>query len=182
MNIGFLMLAAALNFTPQNTEVVVAPRAWRNQRVAWFAAQEMTNFLSRALGVNVPVRTKLNPAKTSIVLGTNAWSCAAGVDISKLPQDGFVMRTSGNTIYIAGFDENRNPLNGVFPRATLFGAYEFLEKYVGCRFYFPGELGEIVPKLKSFEVPEIDVVCAPFLTERHCFFKEANIWKQEWPL
>lgn len=161
------MLAAALNFTPQNTEVVVAPRAWRNQRVAWFAAQEMTNFLSRALGVNVPVRTKLNPAKTSIVLGTNAWSCAAGVDISKLPQDGFVMRTSGNTIYIAGFDENRNPLNGVFPRATLFGAYEFLEKYVGCRFYFPGELGEIVPKLKSFEVPETDVVCAPVLTERH---------------
>ena len=124
MNSGFLMVAAALNFTPQNTEVVVAPRAWRNQRVAWFAAQEMTNFLSRALGVNVPVRTKLNPAKTSIVLGTNAWSCAAGVDISRLPQDGFVMRTSGSAIYIAGFDENRNPLNGVFPRATLFGAYE----------------------------------------------------------
>ena len=167
MNIGFLMLAAALNFTPQNTEVVVAPRAWRNQRVAWFAAQEMTNFLSRALGVNVPVRTKLNPAKTSIVLGTNAWSCAAGVDISRLPQDGFVMRTSGSAIYIAGFDENRNPLNGVFPRATLFGAYEFLEKYVGCRFYFPGELGEIVPKRKSFEVPEMNIVSAPVLTERH---------------
>lgn len=167
MNIGFLVLAAALNFTPQNTDVVVAPRAWRNQRVAWFAAQEMTNFLSRAFGVNVPVRTKLNPAKTSIVLGTNAWSCVAGVDISKLPQDGFVMRTKGNAIYIAGFDENRNPLNGVFPRATLFGAYEFLERYVGCRFYFPGVLGEIVPKLKSFDVPETDVVCAPVLTERH---------------
>ena len=167
MNIGFLVLAAALNFTPQNTEVVVAPRAWRNQRVAWFAAQEMTNFLSRAFGVNVPVRTKLNPAKTSIVLGTNAWSCAAGVDISKLPQDGFVMSTKGNAIYIAGFDENRNPLNGVFPRATLFGAYEFLERHVGCRFYFPGVLGEIVPKLKSFDVPETDVVCAPVLTERH---------------
>lgn len=167
MNIGFLVLAAALNFTPQNTEVVVAPRAWRNQRVAWFAAQEMTNFLSRAFGVNVPVRTKLNPAKTSIVLGTNAWSCVAGVDISKLPQDGFVMSTKGNAIYIAGFDENRNPLNGVFPRATLFGAYEFLERHVGCRFYFPGVLGEIVPKLKSFDVPETDVVCAPVLTERH---------------
>ena len=161
------MLAAALNFTPQNTEVVVAPRAWKNQRVAWFAAQEMTNFLSRAFGAKVPIRTKLNPSKASIVLGTNAWSSAAGVDVSKLPQDGFVMRTSGNAIYIAGFDENRNPLTGVFPRATLFGAYEFLEKHVGCRFYFPGELGEIVPEVKSFAVPETDTICAPVLTERH---------------
>ena len=163
------VFAAALSFTPQNTEVVVAPGVWRSDRVVWFAAQEMTNFLSRAFGAKVPVRTSLNPAKTSIVLGSNVWSVAAGIDTAKLPQDGFAVRTKGNAVHIAGLDANRRPWfdHGDFPRATLFGAYEFLERFAGCRFYFPGELGEIVPKLKSFEVPETDEVVAPAFTERH---------------
>lgn len=163
------VLAAALSFTPQNTEVVVAPDAKKNQRVVWFAAQEMTNFLSRAFGAKVPVVSELNPGKASIVLGSNIWSVAAGIDTAKLPQDGFAVKTKGNAVYIAGLDRNLRPYydHGCYARATLFGAYDFLEKFVGCRFYFPGELGEIVPKVKSFEVPETDEVSAPKLTERH---------------
>ena len=162
------VFAAALNFSPQNTEVVIAPDAWRSQRVAHFAAQEMTNFLSRAFGSPVPIVGKVNPLKCSIVLGTNTWSVAVGIDVAKLPQDGFVLRTKGNAVYIVGLDANKRPWydHGEYPRATLFGAYEFLERFVGCRFYFPGELGEIVPKLKSFEVPETDEVVAPAFTER----------------
>ena len=167
MNTTIALLAAALNFTPQSTEVVVAPKVWKNDRAVWFAAQEMTNFLSRAFGSVVPVRTKLDPAKTSIVLGTNTWSVAAGIDVAKLPQDGFAMRTKGNAVFIAGADANHNPLKTQAERGTLFGTYEFLEKYVGCRFYFPGELGEVVPRRDSFEVPETDAVGAPVLTERH---------------
>ncbi len=163
------LAAVALTFTPQDTEVVVAPGAWRDQRVAWFAAQEMTNFLSRAFGATIPVRTRLDPAKCAIVLGSNDWSVAAGIDTAKLPQDGFAIRTRGNAVYIAGLDANQRPWydHGAFPRATLFGAYEFLEKFVGCRFYFPGELGEVVPARESFSVPETDLVKAPVFTERH---------------
>jgi len=163
------LAASAIEFTPENTEVVVAPGAWRNQQVAWFAAQEMTNFLSRAFGAKVPVKTDFNPKKCSIVLGSNTWSVAAGIDTAKLPQDGFATRTKGNAVFIAGLDANQRPWynHGCFARATLFGAYEFLEKFVGCRFYFPGELGEIVPRVKSFVVPETDAVSAPKLTERH---------------
>ena len=167
MNTTIAVLAAALNFTPQSAEVVVAPKVWKNDRAVWFAAQEMTNFLSRAFGSVVPVRTKLDPAKTSIVLGTNTWSVAAGIDTTNLPHDGFVARTKGNAVFIAGFDANHNPLNTQAERGTLFGVYEFLEKYVGCRFYFPGELGEIVPRRDSFSVPETDSVSAPAMTERH---------------
>ena len=29
--------------------------------------------------------------------------------------------------------------------ATLFGVYEFLERFADCRFYFPGELGPSGP-------------------------------------
>ena len=167
MNTTIALLAAALNFTPQNTEIVVAPTVWKNDRAVWFAAQEMTNFLSRAFGTKVPVKTKLDPAKMSIVLGSNTWSVAAGIDTTRLPQDGFAMRTVGNAVYIAGFDANYNPLGTQAERGTLYGAYEFLEKHVGCRFYFPGELGEIVPRRDSFAVPATDTVNAPAMTERH---------------
>ena len=83
MNIALVAFAAALNFTPQNTEVVVAPRAWKTQPAAFFAAREMTNFLSRAFGAQVPIVDRLDPAKSSIVLGSNVWSVAAGIDIAK---------------------------------------------------------------------------------------------------
>ena len=167
MNIALVAFAAALNFTPQNTEVVVAPRARKTQPAAFFAAQEMTNFLSRAFGAQVPIVDRLNPAKSSIVLGSNDWSIAAGIDTTKLPLDGFVTRTKGPAVYIAGFDTHHNPLFTQDSHATLFGVYEFLEKHVGCRFYFPGELGEIVPRCASFSVPEVDSVSAPAMTERH---------------
>ena len=122
-------------FTPQNTEVVVMPYAEVDQKVVSFAAREMTNFLSRAFGAAVPVKNVLDPNKFSIVLGSNTWSLAAGIDTANLPQDGFVTRTKGNAVYIAGLDENKDPgtRDESFARATLFGVYEFLEKYVGCR-------------------------------------------------
>ena len=169
--------AAAIEFTPENTEVVIAPRSWKDQCVSLFAAREMTNFLSRAFGASVSIVDRLNPAKHSIVLGSNTWSVAAGIDVANLPQEGFVMRTKGNAIYIAGLDENKNPWSNhsAFLRATLFGVYEFLEKYVGCRFYFPGELGEIVPRVKSFAVPDVDVVNAPVFKERF-FSRSVDTW------
>ena len=164
------LLVAALNLAPTNVEVVIPREARREARVVQYAAEELTNFLSRALGAPVPIRFAMDPAKTAIVLGSNAWSVAAGIDTAKLPRDGFVLRTKGNALYIAGADDDVAPIRRNkgfhFQRATLFGVYEFLERHVGCRFYFPGELGEIVPRVSSVAVPDLDETCAPAWTER----------------
>ena len=163
------LLAAALNLTPANVEVVIPKSARRDARVVQYAAEELTNFLSRAFGAPVPIRNGIGNGKCSIVLGSNEWSVEAGIDTAKLPRDGFALKTRGNVLYIAGADDNPRKLDGGnfhFQRATLFGVYEFLERYVGCRFYFPGELGEIVPKKSKVTVPELDEVCAPAWTER----------------
>ena len=68
--------------TPDSVEVLVAANAKTKQPVAWFAAGELTNFLSRAFGRTVPLVTAPTPGRTAIVVGTNAWSAAAGVDIT----------------------------------------------------------------------------------------------------
>ena len=162
------LLLAAINLTSANVEVVVPKTANRDARVAQYAAEEMTNFLSRAFGAPVPIRHQIDGGKCSIVLGSNVWSVAAGIDTAKLPRDGFVLKTQGNVLYIAGIDDNPKSVNSGnhFQKATLFGVYEFLERYVGCRFYFPGELGEIVPRKESVAVPDLNETCAPAWTER----------------
>ena len=48
-----------------------------------------------------------------------------------------------------------------YERATLFGVYDFLERFIGVRFYFPGEIGTVTPKHKTLLVPAINITDAP---------------------
>ena len=173
-------LSAEITFTAANAEVALPVNA---SGPAQFAAEEMTNFLSRVLGKPVPIVRKVNPAKATIVLGTNAWSAAAGVDVSSLRRDGYRMKTAGNALYIAGVDADmsiRRCCDGYFyDRGTMMGAYAFLEKYAGCRFYFPGELGEVVPRRDSIAVPDLDFADAPAFAERKYSYHNAGAWFDE---
>ena len=154
---------------PGMTEALVPAGAEKSQPAAFFAAQEITNFLSRAFGCVVPIVNRPTPGKVSIALGTNVWSEAAGIDVTGLARDEFVISAAGNMICIAGRDDPAfSPFKGSynFEHATIFGAYEFLERFAGCRFYFPGELGEIVPRQDELRVPAGRVSCAPDYTVR----------------
>lgn len=166
---AFACPAADVSFTAGTVEVLVPPSAETSLPVAFFAAQEMTNFLSRAFGAAVPLVREPTAGRTAIVVGTNAWSEAAGVDVSGLPRDGFVVRAVPGRVYIAGrdmlkFAPARNWKGG--EKATLFGVYDFLERHVGCRFYFQGEIGEVVPRVASVSVPLGDFSDAPDFTVR----------------
>ena len=154
-----ILAAPSVRLTGDNVEVVIAKNAPKTVR---FAAEEMTNFLSQAFGKAVPLATEPTAGRVSVVLGDNAWSQAAGVDVSAFVRDGFAIKTAADRVYIAGKDSpQKDPWHVldhggwgsvVFERATLFGVYEFLERYVGVRFYFPGELGTIVPKTAAVEL------------------------------
>ncbi|MCI5117192.1 MAG: hypothetical protein D3913_04385, partial [Candidatus Electrothrix sp. LOE1_4_5] len=49
---------------------------------------------------------------------------------------------------------------------TEFGVYEFLERYVGVRWLFPGPAGEYVPSLATIEVPLSSVRQEPVFFSR----------------
>ena len=172
--------AAGATLRSGEVDVVVAPYA---PGPVLLAAEEMTNFLSRALGAAVPIRRAPDPARTSVVLGTNAWSAAAGADVSGLDRDAFRLKTAGNALYVAGHDDHI-PLQKVrreywFRRGTLMGVYAFLERFAGCRFYFPGELGEIVPRTASIAVGDLDVTDTPAMEERSYAYHAAGEWFDE---
>ena len=137
--------ASSATLTKDNAEVVVAANA---APVVKFAAEEMTNFLARVLGAPIPLVNSPTASRASIFLGDSEWSRAAGVDVSSLVRDAFVIKADGDRVYIAGRDDpktdpwyvldhgNWSPV--LFDRATLFGVYEFLERFADVRFYFPG--------------------------------------------
>ena len=68
-------------------------------------------------------------------------------------EEGFVIKTAGNSLVIGGNSDG--PYQG-----TIYGAYEFLER-LGCRWYFPGAWGEVVPEKKTITFPETDLVSKP---------------------
>lgn len=173
------------------TDVVIASDAPKSVE---FAACEMTNFLSRALGGAVPVVSAPAPGRVSVVLGVNKWAKAAGLRPENLPRDGFEERVTDGMVLIAGVDSpdidfaalvRNGRLAGVAPnvrhgeRGTLFGVYDFLERHVGCRFYFPGELGEVVPRRARIEVPAGARSCAPVFKVRDVYLQGDGVWPGE---
>ena len=166
----------AVDLVAGGTEVVVAPDA---PRCVTFAAQELTNFLSRAYGAEIPLSRAFTPGRAAIVLGNCEWSRAAGLVTDGFARDEFAIRSdpAARRIYIAGKDDPKsNPAwaiaVGGYPRveaSTLFGVYAFLERFFGCRFYFPGEFGEIVPRAAKVSVPAGDYGKKPVFTVRYVY-------------
>ena len=90
-----------------------------------------------------------NPAapRPVILVGRSARTDALGIDPASLPPEGFVVTTFSNGVAIVGNDSSLAP--GTAPdgprRATLWGALDFLERFFGCRYYYPGPDGCVRP-------------------------------------
>ena len=166
------------------TEVLLDPSA---PKATHLAADELSALLGRIFDRPVPIVTAPTPGRTAIVLGTNAWSRAAGLAPERLPRDSFQLRVVGARLYIAGCDataadpESQNYL-GVeclwqpqFERGTLFGVYDFLERCAGARFYFPGELGTILPRRTSIAVGRLDVASTPSFSVRRYGYADGPV-------
>jgi hypothetical protein len=136
--------------------VVVAPDAGSHDRKA---AEELAAYLQQMVGLRLEQRTwseAMQEQSGLIVLGpaavraggfTPAEVTAAGLD------GGYRVRTRGGNVYIAGGHYG----------GTLVGAYWFLEQ-LGARFYASDH--EVVPELRSLQIPALDTLRRPFFELR----------------
>ena len=161
-----------ITLTSDNCHIVIPPKANPTEK---FAADELQNFLSAILGKKIPVTTVPGNG-SNIFLGACAESAKLDLDTAKLARDGFYIRTAGKNIHILGRDHKTEKTALValtggywsfdYERATLFGVYDFLERFCGVRFYFPGEIGTVVPRKKALAIPEINIVEKPDMRRR----------------
>lgn len=157
----------AVTISPGNSEIVLAKGSAASVS---FAAEEMNAVLAEALGSPLPVVSVPTAGRTSIFLGESEWTRAAGLSTNRLARDAFVVKAEADRLYIVGRDDARTDLGSegvergralMVEHATLFGVYEVLERYAGVRFYFPGEIGTVVPKTKAIRVPVGESTVAP---------------------
>ena len=151
-------------------EIVVPPDAGS---VAAFAAEEIQTLLQACTGAKLPIVPEPDGGKPAIHLGATTLASTNGIDGAALPRDAFIIKSVGNNIFIAGRDDKeREPKRGMYlwgalyERGTLFGAYEFLERFAGVRFFFPGKVGTVTPKQADLHVPAMDIYEAPDFDQR----------------
>ena len=138
------------------------------------AAAEIQNYVEQMSGAKLPIVAE--PAAdnsglpVTIALGHTQLAAHNGVQIPSgfkevvgdpkvFEEEGFVLRTKGGVIILGGNSDG--PYQG-----TLYAAAEFLER-LGCRWYFPGEWGEVIPEKKTVTFPETDLVSKPDFALRY---------------
>jgi len=126
-----------------------------------FAVLELQKYLKKVGGVKVPIVEQHEPGTNSaILLGqpeTNpAVKKIVGSTLADLPQDSLLIKSANENLILTGKGE----------RGVLYSVYTFLEKYVGCKWYAPGEEGELIPQLKTLELEDIEDVESPDFSYR----------------
>ncbi|NIA15145.1 MAG: DUF4838 domain-containing protein [Nitrospiraceae bacterium] len=137
--------------------IVVADDASPSTR---YAAEELQRFLEEITSVKLPIHSDAEPLMAhEIVIGQNAHLDALGtsIDFGALGDEGYVIRTVGPHLVIAGGDL----------RGNLYGVYGLLEDHLGCRWFTP-EVSRI-PKRKRLTLPPLDDVQVPVLEYREPF-------------
>ncbi len=100
--------------------ILVAPDAIPSEQ---FAAQEFQTLWQACSGVTLPISNVGETGKNYIVIGPGMAN-QAGVRNDDLGEEGLRIRVAPNALVITGGQ----------PRGTLYGVYEFFERYIGARF------------------------------------------------
>ena len=162
---SFVGLLALLSLSAMAEGVIVLPeKPTGSER---FAAQELKYHLAKATGESLPIvfEPKKANAGRHYFVGRVAALAAVGVAPAAFRPEERLVKGVGNDIYFVGgeipdFDALRARSSdwetyGYAGGGTLYAVYDFLEKDMGVRWLWPGELGEVIPRRA---VPSLDGV------------------------
>ena len=146
------------------------------------AVNALVENIEKCTGLKPPVfdeseRAQYKKYPYLLLVGESSLTKKLGINASALPREGFIVKTFSGGVAIVGNDSSlikdyyAKPLsqNGTI-YATLWGSYDFLERFFGCRFYFPGKYGSLLPKVKN-------LVIAPVTYKDHPRFRNRS---EEW--
>jgi len=149
--------------------IVTAAKPSENVRIA---AAELQEYIEKITGAKLPIATdRAPPAGTLILVGRSTLTDRIpGLEIptgktKNLREEGFVMQTDSDRVVLAGNDVE--PYYG-----TRYAVAEFLHR-LGVRWFMPGEIGEVVPRMATILVGPMRVVDRPDFPVRN-FWEHAR--------
>lgn len=140
-----------------------------------FAADELRAYIQKATGTELAIvaDTGVTDNETLICIGRNRFSAKLAASLTTAPTDAVRLKRDGSRLLLIGRDspdvDPRKTGNRTLgsQRGTLNSVYEFLERQLGVRWYWPGEAGEVVPKSDNLAIGEMDVEFAPHFIYRN---------------
>jgi len=136
----------------------------------------LQGFIRKATGVELPIVTAI-PDGPAIVLGDCREAKALGLDSESLPPEGFAIQTAPHRVHIVGRDSGRTA------DGQQWGVNEFLERFVGVRWYFPPatedgpQIGQSVPETRDLVVPPVALTDAPVFRMRQMWPPVSSPWQ-----
>ena len=125
------------------------------------AAFVLQKYIKKISGIILPVNQVSKYFKGgSIYIASTGHAEQIPFDINwqALEEDGFIIKTFGNHLLIAGGTD----------KGSLYGVYTFLEKYLGCRKFSPTV--EVIPQRSAILLDNINDMEVPQITFRDAYF------------
>lgn len=142
--------------------VIVVPE--KADSITMLAAAKLQEYLRKISSMELPiVKDNDGYREKSILIGNNVHLQKINYESNsaELQSDGFHIKTYDDHLIIVGG-------NG---KGVLFGVYEFLKKYIGCRKY--SKSVEYIPKLNDIIIESIDDKQVPVIVHRELHMPDA---------
>ncbi len=116
------------------------------------AARELRSYVRKMTtgddgkAAELPIQTEAEaPQGTRIFVGRSKHVANLDIKLDDLDTNGFVIQTRDNDLVLCGKDD----------LGTEFAVYTFLEKHCGVRWFWPGEVGQDVPRRRTVTIGRI---------------------------
>jgi predicted amidohydrolase len=135
------------------------------------AAKLLQDYVARISGARLEIRSENEPvAGPQILVGRTRKARDFGIDLAPrftrgMNEEEYIIKTQGDALILAG---NEHP----FYRGTVYAVDDLLDR-LGCRWFFPGAFGEVLPHLDTIEIGPLNV-------HEHPDFRFRNIWYSGW--
>ena len=121
------------------------------------AAAELQQYIEQMTGAVLPMLTDEDTLSgTQVLVGPSSATDALGVYVPQTYPQGeeFVVKTVGDNLVLMGNDAKTFC-------GTTYAVYDFLQDQLGVKWYFPGELGTIVPSYTDIDIGVLDISEVP---------------------
>lgn len=172
--LALLLLALLFHFTGSRAQIILADFKNSDYKIIvpalaapqeHVAALEFQRLFCQVASVTLPVISDDQPVSgKEIVIGNSNRLGLSKIKTGLKPgaSYGFMVQTKDEKLFITGGS----------PSGTLNGVYAFFEKYLGCRYYAPGD--PYIPKRPKVILPGIKDRQVPEFTFRELLFPARN--------
>ena len=132
-----------------------------------FAAKELKYHLEKATGRTFPIMSEevMSEGQCRFYIGNVKALARVGIDFATLKVEERIVKGVGKDVFLAGGEQpgfDRIVSSKIYHReyglaggGTLYAVYDFLERDMGVKWLWPGELGEVIPQR---DLPSLDGV------------------------